>query len=161
MLRVQQLPEVWLSHLADSAGIMVTVTFHGGHMRLANSGHICKAHAVRAGAAQVPGNIRRAEHFCVFLRRLVEYLKQRMSVQAVVQESPTTFLAELTQRLDIDGARPGRAHRCRGAPPRGAGRAARGRASWPGGWLARREAESLSAVRQIESPVSKREDAAV
>ncbi|KAK9840775.1 hypothetical protein WJX81_004020 [Elliptochloris bilobata] len=51
----------------------------------------------------VPGNIRRAEHFCVFLRRFVEYLKQRMTVQAVEQESPTTFLAQLTERMQIDG----------------------------------------------------------
>jgi DNA excision repair protein ERCC-2 len=31
----------------------------------------------------VPGNIRRAEHFVMFLKRLVEYLKQRMLSQQV------------------------------------------------------------------------------
>ena len=56
----------------------------------------------------MPGNIRRAEHFCTFLRRFVEYLKQRMTVQAVEQESPTTFLAQLTERMAIDGAPPRR-----------------------------------------------------
>ena len=61
-----------------------------------------------AAPAQVPGNIRRAEHFCTFLRRFVEYLKQRMTVQAVEQESPTTFLAQLTERMAIDGAPPRR-----------------------------------------------------
>ncbi len=103
------------------------------------------------GAAQVPGNIRRAEHFCVFLRRLVEYLKQRMSVQAVVQESPTTFLAELTQRLDIDGARLGvraAAGGRRRAGPAGP-RAAAG-PSQADGVLA--EMPSQSAVCQIDNP---------
>lgn len=36
----------------------------------------------------------------------MEYLKQRMTVQAVEQESPTTFLAQLTERMAIDGASP-------------------------------------------------------
>ena len=64
------------------------------------------AASVRAspGCAQVPGNIRRAEHFCAFLKRFIEYLKQRMTVQAVVQESPTTFMTQLQERMDIDGA---------------------------------------------------------
>lgn len=52
----------------------------------------------------MPGNIRRAEHFCAFLKRFIEYLKQRMTVQAVVQESPTTFMTQLQERMDIDGA---------------------------------------------------------
>ena len=34
-------------------------------------------------AAQVPGNIRRAEHFVAFLRRFVAYLRQRMGVSQV------------------------------------------------------------------------------
>ena len=33
----------------------------------------------------VPGNIRRAEHFIAFLRRFVEYLKQRMRGGSVEQ----------------------------------------------------------------------------
>ena len=62
------------------------------------------AHVGDALVAQVPGNIRRAEHFCVFLKRFIEYLRQRMSVQAVEQEKPTTFMTSLQTRMDIDGA---------------------------------------------------------
>ena len=51
----------------------------------------------------VPGNIRRAEHFIAFLRRFVEYLKQRMRGAAVEQETPTAFLAHLQQTAAIDG----------------------------------------------------------
>eukprot|EP00884_Botryococcus_braunii_P019385 jgi/Botrbrau1/612/Bobra.0161s0008.1 len=50
----------------------------------------------------VPGNIRRAEHFCAFLRRLVDYLKARLATPTVEQESPTTFLAHLQERMAID-----------------------------------------------------------
>lgn len=52
---------------------------------------------------QVPGNIRRAEHFCQFLSRLVNYMKGRISVQAVEQESCSTFLASLQEQMAIDG----------------------------------------------------------
>ena len=52
----------------------------------------------------MPGNIRRAEHFCQFLRRLVEYMKERIGVAVVEQESCTTFLAALQERMAIDGA---------------------------------------------------------
>ena len=55
---------------------------------------------------QVPGNIRRAEHFCSFLRRLVEYMRERISVQAVEQESCTAFLAALQEQMSVDGAPP-------------------------------------------------------
>ncbi|KAK9916757.1 hypothetical protein WJX75_006598 [Coccomyxa subellipsoidea] len=51
----------------------------------------------------VPGNIRRAEHFCAFLKRLVEHLKGRISVQIVEQESCTTFLATLQETMAVDG----------------------------------------------------------
>ena len=57
-----------------------------------------------AAGVQVPGNIRRAEHFCAFLKRLVEHLKGRISVQAVEQESCTTFLATLQETMAVDGA---------------------------------------------------------
>ena len=53
--------------------------------------------------AQVPGNIRRAEHFVQFLRRFLDYLRQRMGAQAVEQESPTAFLANLQEAVSIDG----------------------------------------------------------
>jgi hypothetical protein len=58
----------------------------------------------------VPGNIRRAEHFCQFLRRLVEYMKERVGVAVVEQESCTTFLAALQERMAIDGAPPPTLH---------------------------------------------------
>ncbi|KAF8323397.1 DNA repair helicase [Clavulina sp. PMI_390] len=43
----------------------------------------------------IPGNIRKAEHFVAFLKRLVEYLKTRMRVQHVVAETPVSFLQHL------------------------------------------------------------------
>ena len=52
---------------------------------------------------QVPGNIRRAEHFVQFLRRLLEYLRRRMGTQAVEQETPATFLGKLQEAMSIDG----------------------------------------------------------
>lgn len=52
---------------------------------------------------QVPGNIRRAEHFVQFLRRFLEYLRQRMGAQAVEQETPSAFLASLQEAVAIDG----------------------------------------------------------
>lgn len=52
---------------------------------------------------QVPGNIRRAEHFVAFLRRFVLYLKEKLGVNQVETENPTTFLAQLQERLNIDG----------------------------------------------------------
>ncbi len=52
---------------------------------------------------QVPGNIRRAEHFVAFLRRFVAYLKEKLGVNQVETENPTTFLAQLQERLNIDG----------------------------------------------------------
>ncbi|XP_019485022.1 PREDICTED: TFIIH basal transcription factor complex helicase XPD subunit [Hipposideros armiger] len=49
----------------------------------------------------VPGSIRTAEHFLGFLRRLLEYVKWRLRVQHVVQESPPAFLSSLAQRVCI------------------------------------------------------------
>ena len=60
-------------------------------------------HAQPAGAAQVPGNIRRAEHFVQFLRRFLEYMRRRMGTQAVEQETPAAFLASLQEAMSIDG----------------------------------------------------------
>lgn len=54
-------------------------------------------------SCQVPGNIRRAEHFVAFLRRFVAYLKEKLGVNQVETENPTTFLAQLQERLNIDG----------------------------------------------------------
>ncbi len=50
----------------------------------------------------VPGNIRNAEHFAVFIKRFVEYLKTRLRVQHVVQESPPSFLRDCAQKVCID-----------------------------------------------------------
>ena len=53
---------------------------------------------------QVPGNIRRAEHFLAFLRRFIAYLKKRMEVQQVESETPSSFLGHLQAQVAIDGA---------------------------------------------------------
>lgn len=50
----------------------------------------------------VPGNIRRAEHFVAFLRRLVAYFQQRLRARAVEQQSPAAFLAHLQSALGVD-----------------------------------------------------------
>ncbi|GLH11507.1 Regulator of telomere elongation helicase 1 homolog [Gryllus bimaculatus] len=50
----------------------------------------------------VPGNIRNAEHFVGFLKRFVEYLKTRLRVQHVVQESPAGFLKDVYQKVCIE-----------------------------------------------------------
>ncbi|XP_067209048.1 general transcription and DNA repair factor IIH helicase subunit XPD [Linepithema humile] len=50
----------------------------------------------------VPGNIRNAEHFVSFLKRFVEYLKTRLRVQHVVQESPAAFLRDIQTKVAIE-----------------------------------------------------------
>ncbi|KXS18878.1 DNA repair helicase [Gonapodya prolifera JEL478] len=50
----------------------------------------------------VPGNIRRAEHFVIFLRRFVEYLKSRIRVMHVVVEGPVSFLGHLKETTSIE-----------------------------------------------------------
>ncbi|KAK2161713.1 hypothetical protein LSH36_111g05059 [Paralvinella palmiformis] len=50
----------------------------------------------------VPGNIRNGEHFVAFVRRFVEYLKTRLRVQHVVQESPPSFLKDCLQTVCIE-----------------------------------------------------------
>ncbi|KIV95003.1 DNA repair helicase rad15, variant [Exophiala mesophila] len=50
----------------------------------------------------VPGNIRRAEHFVAFLKRFIEYLKTRMKVLYVIQETPPSFLAHLKELTYIE-----------------------------------------------------------
>ncbi|RLU24136.1 hypothetical protein DMN91_004346 [Ooceraea biroi] len=57
-----------------------------------------EAHNIEA----VPGNIRNAEHFIGFLKRFVEYLKTRLRVQHVVQESPAAFLRDIQTKVAID-----------------------------------------------------------
>lgn len=50
----------------------------------------------------VPGNIRNAEHFVLFLKRFLEYLKSRLRVQHVVQESPAGFLKDVASKVCIE-----------------------------------------------------------
>ncbi|PVU88778.1 hypothetical protein BB561_005702 [Smittium simulii] len=50
----------------------------------------------------VPGNIRKAEHFVLFLKRFVEYVKARMRVMHVVAETPSSFLQHLKEVTFID-----------------------------------------------------------
>ncbi|KAH6925385.1 hypothetical protein HPB50_004512 [Hyalomma asiaticum] len=50
----------------------------------------------------VPGNIRLAEHFVSFLRRLLEYVKMRMRAQHMVQESPAAFLKDILQKVCLE-----------------------------------------------------------
>ncbi|KAK3741288.1 hypothetical protein QZH41_012587 [Actinostola sp. cb2023] len=50
----------------------------------------------------VPGNIRKAEHFVGFMRRFIEYLKTRLRIQHVVQESPQSFLQHVYQQVCIE-----------------------------------------------------------
>ncbi|XP_033127767.1 general transcription and DNA repair factor IIH helicase subunit XPD-like [Anneissia japonica] len=50
----------------------------------------------------VPGNIRNAEHFLNFLKRFLEYLKTRLRVQHVVQESPPSFLKDVYTKVCIE-----------------------------------------------------------
>jgi hypothetical protein len=48
------------------------------------------------------GNIRRAEHFLAFLRRLLAYLQRRLDVRAVEMEGPATFLHKLSAEVAVD-----------------------------------------------------------
>ncbi|VEN48606.1 unnamed protein product [Callosobruchus maculatus] len=50
----------------------------------------------------VPGNIRNAQHFISFLKRFVEYLKTRLRVQHLVQESPVGFLKDVQSKVCIE-----------------------------------------------------------
>lgn len=50
----------------------------------------------------IPGNIRRAEHFIAFMRRLIEYLRTRIRVRTVESETPQAFLHQLNQAVVMD-----------------------------------------------------------
>ncbi|CAM9956964.1 unnamed protein product [Ectocarpus sp. 6 AP-2014] len=45
----------------------------------------------------VPGNIRRAEHFVSFMRKVVEHFKTRVRVQSVESETPLAFVHRMQQ----------------------------------------------------------------
>uniref|UniRef100_A0A1A9WIP7 General transcription and DNA repair factor IIH helicase subunit XPD n=1 Tax=Glossina brevipalpis TaxID=37001 RepID=A0A1A9WIP7_9MUSC len=50
----------------------------------------------------IPGNMRNAEHFLSFLRRFIEYIKTRLKVHHVVQESPAGFLKDIATKICIE-----------------------------------------------------------
>ncbi|MCL4131647.1 UNVERIFIED_CONTAM: hypothetical protein GTU68_023399, partial [Idotea baltica] len=50
----------------------------------------------------IPGNIRTADFFVMFLRRFIDYLKMRLTVSHAVQESPAGVLRDLKGRAFID-----------------------------------------------------------
>ncbi len=50
----------------------------------------------------VPGNIRKAEHFIIFMKRFLEYVKTRLKVQHKVQESPPSFLKDISTKVCIE-----------------------------------------------------------
>lgn len=50
----------------------------------------------------VPGNIRTADHFISFLKRLIEYIKTRLRCQHVIQETPAGFLKDIQQKVCIE-----------------------------------------------------------
>ncbi len=49
----------------------------------------------------VPGNIRKAEHFIIFMKRFLEYVKTRLRVAHKVQETPPAFLKDLAAKVSI------------------------------------------------------------
>jgi len=50
----------------------------------------------------IPGNIRNSDHFLMFMKRFNEYLKSRLRVQHVVQETPPSFLKDCQTKVFID-----------------------------------------------------------
>ncbi|KAL7648131.1 UNVERIFIED_CONTAM: hypothetical protein RMT77_000032 [Armadillidium vulgare] len=51
---------------------------------------------------QVPGNIRSADFFIMFMKRLIDFIKMRLTVTHAVQESPAGILRDLKARAFID-----------------------------------------------------------
>ena len=50
----------------------------------------------------IPGSIRTAQHFVLFLKRFMEYLKLRLRTSQVLIESPAAFLKDIQDRMYID-----------------------------------------------------------
>uniref|UniRef100_A0A671RPH9 General transcription and DNA repair factor IIH helicase subunit XPD n=1 Tax=Sinocyclocheilus anshuiensis TaxID=1608454 RepID=A0A671RPH9_9TELE len=50
----------------------------------------------------VPGSIRTAEHFVGFIKHFLEYLKARLRIHHVVQESAPQFLKDIYEKVCID-----------------------------------------------------------
>ncbi|WKX99575.1 hypothetical protein Q1695_014449 [Nippostrongylus brasiliensis] len=50
----------------------------------------------------VPGTIRTAQHFVLFMKRVVEYVRHRMRTSQVLLESPAAFVKDIQDRMYID-----------------------------------------------------------
>nr|AIL94188.1 DNA-repair protein complementing XP-D cells [Brachionus koreanus] len=50
----------------------------------------------------VPGNIRKAEHFLIFMKRFLEYVKTRLRISHKVQESPPSFVNDIFSKVYIE-----------------------------------------------------------
>lgn len=50
----------------------------------------------------MPGTIRTAKHFMIFMRRIMEYVKHRMRTRTVQIESPAAFLRDIKSRVFVD-----------------------------------------------------------
>ncbi|CAI2349832.1 unnamed protein product [Caenorhabditis sp. 36 PRJEB53466] len=50
----------------------------------------------------VPGNIRQANHFVLFLKRFVEYIRHRLRSHQVLIESPAAFMKDIQERMCIE-----------------------------------------------------------
>ena len=54
----------------------------------------------------IPGNIRKAEHFIAFLRKIIEFLKERMKSNVVQKDTPLVFLQQLHEQTGLDDRKP-------------------------------------------------------
>ncbi|VEL30056.1 unnamed protein product [Protopolystoma xenopodis] len=50
----------------------------------------------------IPGQLRSADSFIAFLRRLLEYVKLRLRIAHVVHETPIAFLQDCLSKVCID-----------------------------------------------------------
>ncbi|KJH48808.1 DNA repair helicase [Dictyocaulus viviparus] len=50
----------------------------------------------------VPGSIRTAQHFVLFMKRVVEYVRHRLRSSQVLLESPAAFVKDIQDRMYID-----------------------------------------------------------
>ncbi|GMR39936.1 hypothetical protein PMAYCL1PPCAC_10131, partial [Pristionchus mayeri] len=50
----------------------------------------------------IPGSIRTANHFVLFLKRVVEYIRHRLRSSHVLIESPASFLKDINDKMFID-----------------------------------------------------------
>lgn len=50
----------------------------------------------------IPGNIRQADHFIIFMKRFLEYMKTRLKITHKIQESPQSFLSDIQNKVCIE-----------------------------------------------------------